>query len=346
MREISIFATIAGIEEMVLNNFGREEYSDVYKEVSKSKITINEEGELVFKEKQNPDSLLFNLINSFPAIEVKGCVPIELTTESYTEIIHNKGFDIVLVESHTENLAKIDAYTGVYVLHPETESFAGILSLNYTRDIVKDQEYSIIDPDRMNHIGWSCILKDITLKPANSLVIQDNYIFSNNPKTFVSNTLRIIEKFLHPELKIPFELLIVSLNGSNEQRPWYEDILAKLVEEVRGKINLNFEAGILIHPFKDEHHKRLLISNLSLSKSDWGYNAFKHSKSYHDNDIHIRGLFHTNNNCGDSPLCTFNHEIEKIKTTLRRIKSAEDSGLPDSTRMTIGNCDNRLLKKV
>jgi len=346
MRQISIFATLGGIEVVVLNNYGRSDYSEVYKTIAKSKITINEEGELVYKEKVNPESILFNLINSFPAIEIKGCEPVDLTNESCIEIIHKKGYDLVLAERHSKKFTQIDDFTGIYLIDPEEETFSGLLSMDYSRNIVKNMEYQVIDADQINHIGWSCILKDIELRPANSLVIQDNYIFSSNPATVIPNIINIIKKFLHPELKIPFELLIVSLNGSNEQKPWYQAVLDNLIYEIRKTINPNFKAGILIHPFKDEHHRRLLISNLTLSKSDWGFNAFKQAKSYHDNDIHVRGLFHGQNNCGDSPLCTFSHEIEKIKNTIRRVKSAEDSGLIDNSRMTIGNCENSLLKKV
>lgn len=325
---------------------GNDGYEDVFlkyfiRNLQQIKLVSNylDKEDIMKQARGNP--LLEIIIESIPSLDFRADLLPHINTTEFPGM--GSPVKLILTGEDTESCIDRRKRFGLEYINPNILS-ERLSPLNFYKDIYQNQEYSLVETNGSIHEGWACILKDISLNPANSLIIQDNYIFSQRSATFIQNTLRIIEKFLNKELNIQFELLILSLNGNNEQRTWYENALANLVHEVRIKITENFNAGILIHPFPGPHHKRLLISNSSLSSSDWGFNAFNHSRSYHDNDIHVRGLLQGNKEGGDTPLSTICRKIDKIKNTLNRVQAGEIAGLRDNTRMTIGNCNNRLLQ--
>lgn len=345
MRQLIALSSLEAFEEFVLNNFDKMIYDDSYFAVSKASLKINTSEIKLESELKDTGSLLFLFKQNFPATKISYIENNISNKNDLINCIDNNQIDMLLVNTE-EDVEEIDELTGVCLICVNKNSLPEITCLDYYKSFLKSKNYEISMKGGIKIDGWSYIFQSINLYPANSIIIQDNYLFHNNPDTFLLNTFKLVEKFLSPKLKVNFELIVLTLNPSYKERDWFENYKIQLERQVKRKINEKFTCCFVVHSRKDIHHKRILISNHTLSVSDNGFNAFNVAKPHVDNDILLKGIFAGLQKDGEIPLITINTWLKKIKKTIEEIKAQAIAGIHDNKKMIIGNPSNRLLNKI
>lgn len=127
--------------------------------------------------------------------------------------------------------------------------------------------------------GWKNIVK--FKKPlSNSLIITDNYFFGNEDRgenRGIKNLIPFLDAYLPDYLDIEYQVTIVAPNGKEKLNSWWIKEYGKLVAEV--KQLRDYPISIELVLAKSIVHKRRLLSNYALNKTDKGFDLF------HANDL-------------------------------------------------------------
>lgn len=336
-----LLTNLQALEELILNNYNTEKENDeIYSAITtRCRIIVNHDGEKIKTEKEDTDSLLFTMIKSFPSLKVNGCEIFEDTVEGYLEYANRKDIPFIFVVDHkTIDYDKLSRKVGRCILHSGMRVLPDSLKLQCKFEISKDEHYNCIY-NEVQLSGWLNLLKDVILYPSRKLIIQDNYLFSNkNIKYLADNILQLICKFISPGVGFEFSLLILTMNINNNKRDWFEKWISELKKRVYDIAGISIRICIVIHSNKNKIHKRIMISDYTISQSDLGFNTFNSDKPLIDNDIDIRGIFSgLNNKIGDTPLKSMNTALKKIEKTRKEIWNFQNTGIIDPSRMVIGD---------
>lgn len=208
--------------------------------------------------------------------------------------------------------------------------------------------------------GWDKLVRK-PLPPSNSMVITDDYLFTNEDRGHnigKSNVINLINAFLPPTLNIPYHILILSNDCPDGGRPpkskeWCEKLASELKTSI---VALRSYPIVFEIVFTQTIHKRKLILNYLHATCDKGFgvfNAFDSKTVRSENDFRYELVFNrVGLHQGDS-------DYKSADTTLRLLKQKctsvqqyiSNSGATVNYRI-LGDCKadksirNRLINDV
>ncbi|GAA4890391.1 hypothetical protein GCM10023311_13240 [Flaviramulus aquimarinus] len=184
-----------------------------------------------------------------------------------------------------------------------------VFSKSYFREVSKNE---IIQD------GWEKIIE--FEKPlSNSLVIADNYYFSNetgNLNRGLTNLIPFLAAYLPLELEIEYQITIVAQNiRENRHKPndWWIKEYGKLVTAVN--LLRNYTINIELVLAKSEIHKRRILSNYTISKADKGFDLFYSNqleKIKEENDFEYLEIFSNLDNTGTKHYESVNNIMSQL----------------------------------
>ncbi|RFP64356.1 hypothetical protein D0N36_14295 [Hymenobacter lapidiphilus] len=192
--------------------------------------------------------------------------------------------------------------------------------------------------------GWPALLAPMGRLPMNSLLLVDNYLFTNLHEGR-KNLLSLLDGLLPPRLDVEFHLLLVTTNPRNVLSP---AVLADLFDQIRTHLNRPYPLllGLLTHGGQDRRfHRRAWVSNYHFGSSDRGFVCFdEQGRVKAHNDIRVQGAFRdARTPYSDVPWRSMVLELQSAAAL--RLHNEQLGGLM-ATNLLYGNCNNRLLQLV
>lgn len=269
--------------------------------------------------------------------------------EDYSHIAE-KPRSIFILDETEENTNNLQSQFGVLVL-----------SKNRIDDKVFNtkcfKELNKADTITGDSTGWSNLMMGISLPPSNSIVVSDNYLFSNKEhgsgRFFgEDNIVKLLENILPNELAIAFHILIVcNIPDISKQE------CNQLIGKIKTKItSLRKYELVLEFVFTDTLHKRKLFSNYYSITCDKGFAMFQISNDTivrDENDFNLTTAFYdAKSNSGDTDFFASSKKLKAIKKTCQDLQVQINSGVNDHTKRIIGDCNkdksinNRLVQSI
>jgi hypothetical protein len=224
-----------------------------------------------------------------------------------------------------------------------------ILSGSFFKDLPKDSVFQ-----NETSKGWKNLVS-FSLPPSNSMVITDDYLFTNEESGQIvgkSNVIEIVKAFLPPELKIPYHLTIIA-NDDGKPQIWCE----KLAEELKAQIislrpySINVEIV-----FTKTIHKRKLILNYLNGTCDKGFAVFKVADGKtvrSDNDFRCNKIFNgIENHEGDTDFKSAGGILLQLKQKCQSVSEFINNSGANVNFRILGDCHpnktikNRLINDV
>jgi len=184
----------------------------------------------------------------------------------------------------------------------------------YPENILSFSHYVELEKDNTIHLGWGGII-DFEKPISNSLVITDNYLFTNQDKGAnrgFSNLVNFVDAFIPDELSIDYHITIFAEDCDRTNDWWVKEFgkLVALIKPLRGydiKLELVLTKSI---------HKRTLISNYVVGKTDQGYDVFHATEVERiklDNDFDHNEIFSNIDNTGTKYYQSAINTLEKLE---------------------------------
>lgn len=204
----------------------------------------------------------------------------------------------------------IEKPNGVFILDIENEDALDIQNRMgiavYSLENIPEDLFSnafLLELDKNDKIndGWKGIIQ--FKKPlSNSIVITDNYFFENEDggtNRGLCNIPQFLDAFLPDNLEIEYHVTIVSPNSKNKSNEWWVKEYGKLVAVISKlrEYSINIELVLAKSPI----HKRRMVSNYSLHKTDKGFDIFfanNLEKVREENEFEHLEVFSNLNNSG------------------------------------------------
>ena len=203
-------------------------------------------------------------------------------------------------------------------------------------------------------LGWNSLL-NISLPPLNTIVISDNFLFTNEDgNRGTANFLQFIESILPDHLEIDFHILLLAQQPALKDKLWCERKVGQLKTELKNlnkSYPINFELV-----FAETIHKRIAISNYFILIAEKGFAIFKTNdlKTVHDdNDIVLDRIFNrANKNEGDTQFIISDYSLSSIKRNCKSVAEYISNRSNDDNFRILGDCNkdksinNRLINDV
>jgi hypothetical protein len=215
------------------------------------------------------------------------------------------------IEQVKEDLSlAIDKPNGIFVLNIENNAaleiqnkmgMAVFSSANVPIDLFSKTFFMELDKNAVINEGWKGIIH--FKKPlSNSLVISDNYFFTNEDNGSnrgLSNLVPFINAYIPDQLEIEYHITVVAPNGKGKSNDWWVKEYGKLVLAIKQlrEYPINIELVLA----KSEIHKRRIVSNYVVNKSDKGFDVFYSNnleKVKEENDFEYLEIFSNLDNSG------------------------------------------------
>ena len=206
----------------------------------------------------------------------------------------------------------------------------------------------------VNKIGWHCLL-NFSLPPSNSIVLTDNFLFSNEDgNRGTANFIHFIDSILPDSLTTDFHILLLAQEHKDKVQAWCE----RKAGEIKTAFgNLNKPYNIIFElVFAETIHKRIAISNYYTLTPDKGFAIFKtnDNKTVHeDTDIQLDRIFNRlNKNEGDSEFLNADYSLHSIKKICLTVAQYISNRPNDKNYRILGDCNknkslkNRLINDV
>lgn len=193
--------------------------------------------------------------------------------------------------------------------------------------------------------GWKEVVK--FEKPlSNSLIISDNYFFSNEDSGLnrgISNLIPFLDAYLPEILDLTYQVAIIA-GVNNKSKEWWIKEYGRLCTKLSYLRDYQIELEIIL---TKSVHARKLISNYSRGKTDQGYAIFhaKHStliKS--DNDFEHSEIFSNIQNIGTKYFKSNEVTVEKLKKICLQVSDYVRSQGNTSECMIFGCNKDRTIK--
>ena len=237
--------------------------------------------------------------------------------------------------------ARLAARHGICILSIQDPAPAQTLTTHFYRQMERTDgtEAPGTADDRT---GWPALLSPLGKLPMNSLMLVDNYLFSNLHEG-KRNLLSLLDGLLPTTLHEEFHLLLVTTNPRNVLS---QEVLASLFSELQTSLNRPYSiaVGLLTHGEGDKRfHRRAWVSNYHFGSSDRGFASFgENGQVKAHNDIRIQGAFRdARTPYSDVPWRSMLLELRSA-AALRRHNSELGGWM--ATNLLYGHCDNRLLE--
>ncbi|WP_305156651.1 hypothetical protein [uncultured Muribaculum sp.] len=135
------------------------------------------------------------------------------------------------------------------------------------------------EEDRIGHLdsgyqdSWEDAINTCKVEPINSLIITDNYLFSDIEKRKNTGLFSLLRAVVPTNLCVPFHLAIFSHIGNNL---FHQKEAEKLIAEIKSLFPKDtIKVTIIIHTKKSTTHDREMLSNYHRFTSGAGFSVIK-----------------------------------------------------------------------
>lgn len=305
------------------------------------------------------DDELDDSLNDTESEFAQFCNSNNLNTKAEKDVLSRmlKNTDGLLVNSRSVfilDIAKADAEKmrselGVLVLSKQ-DLDDGVFNLPYFRHrFVKG---AIIQGDAISE--WKNVLSGVSWLPTNSLIITDDYLFSETGVDVddrANNIKGVLDAILPDKLSVDYHVLICAKHPtcSGNKRN-------QIIGNIKSYITSKRPYNVLIeYVFHDSLHQRKIISNYNVMVGDKGFINFNSTKKVviDTNPTYLCTVFQNIvDSIGDTEYSMATADIEDIKKIAIEVKSLNNSGVQDYTKRIVGDCKpdktiiNRLVATV
>ena len=230
-----------------------------------------------------------------------------------------------------------------------------ILKGSFFKDLTNDAVFE-------NHLvkGWKHLV-NFPLPPSNSMVISDEYLFSNDEDGLSigkSNVIQLIDSFLPSNLSVPYHILILGNDQPEERKaPRSEAWCMRIATEIKTEVSALRNYSVIIEVvFSETIHKRKLILNYLNATSDKGFSVFKvnDGKTVRDNnDFRCDRLFNRiDPSEGDTDFVVAENILIQLKKKCASVKQFVGNAGQMTHNRILGDCNpdfslkNRLINDV
>lgn len=211
---------------------------------------------------------------------------------------------------------------------------------------------SIISGDAISE--WKSVLGGVSWLPSNSLIITDDYLFSQSGIDLferVNNIKGVLDAILPDKLSVDYHVLICAKHPtcSGNKRN-------QIIGNIKSYINTKRPYKVMIeYVFHDSLHQRKIISNYNIMVGDKGFVNFNSAKKrvIDTNPTYLCTVFQNIvDSIGDTEYSMATADIEDIKKIALEVKALNNSGVPDYEKRIVGDCkldkslNNRLVATV
>lgn len=270
------------------------------------------------------------------------------------QIVADKPRSVYFLDYPKEQADKIQASFGV-IVHGNEKVEDGILKGSFFKELLKDSVF-----ENQTTKGWKNLV-NFPLPPSNSMVVTDDYLFSNEEKgqvIGVGNLINLVDAFLPAKLVIPFHLIIISSDCPETNKPpksanWCDKIVIALQSDIS---KLRPYPIVVEVVFTKSLHKRKLILNYINATCDKGFAVFKLSDSKtvrSDNDFRSNRVFtRVEIHEGDTEYQVDESDLLKLKEKCKSVRQFISNSGPNVNNRVLGDCNpdksikNRLINDV
>ena len=230
-----------------------------------------------------------------------------------------------------------------------------ILKGAFFKDLQKDSVF-----ENKTSKGWQNLVS-FSLPPSNTMVISDDYLFSNEENGHnvgKSNIIQLVDAFLPATLDIPYHLTIFSNDNPETGKPpkskeWCEQLAGQLKAAI---LQLRPYPIIFEMVFTQTLHKRKVILNYINGTCDKGFAVFKVSDGKtvrSDNDFRCDKVFtRVEQHEGDTDYKSVESTLLQLKQKCKSVREYINNAGATVNNRILGDCNkdyslkNRLLNDV
>lgn len=261
-----------------------------------------------------------------------------------SELIDNCRSVFIMGVSKAE-AEKLTSELGVLVLSNQ-DLEDGVFNLPYFRHrFVKG---AIIQGDAISE--WKSVLAGVPWLPNNSLIITDDYLFSEKSIDIddcAKNVEGILDAILPYNLSVDYHVLICS------RHPACSEIKRnQIIGNIKSYISAKRPYNVLIeYLFHDSLHQRKIISNYNIMIGDKGFVNFnsKKKKVIDGNPTYLCTVFQNIiDSIGDTEYSMATSDMEEINRIALEVKDINNSNIHDNTKRIVGDCkhDKSLINRL
>lgn len=339
--KLTVYIGQEALEEILLYE---EDYPNLNTIIKKhSEICLN-------LEDNEYDNIIEDIESDFCQLEKMGVriVPLKeyfLYLKDHIDDVAEKTFSIFYLDVDKEVAKSLSEKYGI-IIQSEKDIDDNILQLNFYKQLEKGEKV------KGQEDGWKNIMNEIKLPPFNSLVITDDFLFSNTDKgknIGFENLKLLLNAILPMNMDVVFHLLIISPMDkiSKEKANQFNGFIKSYLNNIR---NYEFNVEFI---FRDTLHARKVYSNYFVMICDKGFKMFRPDDSniaHEDiNDIRLISILHDpNNSHGDTMLKMAKTDLDKIKKLCETLKEQIHDNVPNLQKTIIGdtNTDKSIRNRL
>jgi len=247
----------------------------------------------------------------------------------YFDNIHDENLshnprDIFLLNEDDDFCENAMNKFGVFVVNCNSLEKIQLLSKKYQKSFEKGETYAF-NKNNKKLIGWSAFISNINVMPLNSIVLIDNHIF-NNIDSGKENLLSLFGSLLPNKLNSTFHILIIIEN--RDARHSMDSLLSvhkEIEEKLNGLVDYTVEVCIISHPYSEEFHNRVLLTNYHMIKAQYGFDMFHNKKVKRTDEPEFLSVYYTiDEKEGDSEIKTAEKKIRLVQKLVERIDAKTD----------------------
>lgn len=201
---------------------------------------------------------------------------------------------------------------------------------------------------------WKDVLKDMPWLPTNSMVITDDYLFSESQASLedcVENVKGLLDAILPANLAVDFHILI-SCSHPNCDEQKRNQIVGNIKSYINSKRPYDVKIEFI---FFHSIHQRKIITNYNVMVGDKGFINFnnKKRKIIDDNPTYAYTVFQNIiDSIGDTEFGMATLDLERIYNIGNEVKIMNNNGVNDYSKRIVGDCkpdksiNNRLLNTI
>ena len=216
----------------------------------------------------------------------------EISFESNTDTVY------FIHPNYIQNYKEIRKNTGSLIVSSDKNDITWLERLNNNRGyvcIVPTYCRDGASSDFPYQESWEEAIKTLPIKPVNSLIISDNYLFKEIELRKEKGLFSILRAIVPNDLKIPFHLAIFSYIG--DKTSFSKNEADKLISEIKNVFGEEkIKVTIIIHGSNDSKkttHDREILSNYHVITSGIGFSVIEKDKIKDVAKGHIEPVFHS-----------------------------------------------------
>ena len=306
---MKIYLDLSFLEDFLLSNDDSDRYSRLKRLIvsaeSPAEIVVNFDFEEAYKDPEK--RVLFRqIVNKVPSSDLQ---------------IIDKANDAAFHECSTPNLFFMNSENlsvssfGCFHLQSQQLEKADLL--------VYSEKYRVDSSLR----DWSFMAANCKL-PCNSLILTDNYLFSND-ETY-ENIFSILVALMPQHLAVTFDLTLIGFDARRHFKSIREQS-----DKIASHLNKIFSYKINLTIVREDHHGRYIHTNYTRFQSEKGFGLFNNNRIRPKDETTIEFGSVAEFGKQTSIYETRNKELEKCKNICRVER------MPDKV---VGNRKNRLLQ--